>query len=190
MFVFLFSIEIPTQQAYDCYVLLGIVKSKASNDPLFSEFNSLFPSKLEEIKESPEKLERAIWAGESFLKYWHELCIETNLKTQEDIALLKLKFDFNSHNEGGRAGCFPAASYFNHDCQPNSKCTFTEEDTLQVKIIVPKVKANSELSISYVFLPTIDQDSRESLEERQEYLQKHFLFKCNCDRCKMLAAQF
>lgn len=179
-------LEIATQQAYDCYVLLSIVKSKAANESLFSEFEKLFPSNIEQIKsESPDKLERAMWAGESFLKYFLELCNQTNLKTDEDVALLKLKFDFNSHNEGGRSGCFPEASYFNHNCEPNSKCSFTDDDKLQVRAI-SKITANSELSISYVYLPPFEQDSRESLEERQEYLQKHFLFKCNCERCQKL----
>jgi hypothetical protein len=177
--------EIPTQQAYDCYVLKRIVEAKVAKEQIFNDFNQLFPFSITQIQESKEKEERALWAAELFLKYFPDLCKNADLNTIEDVALLKLRFDFNSHNEGGRSGCFPLCSYFNHSCLSNCKCVFTETNTMEVKT-TSFIKSNSELFISYVYLPDLESDSYENLLERQEYLKKHFLFECRCERCLKL----
>ena len=67
---------------------------------------------------------------------------------------------------------------FNHSCYPNL-CLITFRN-LQIGVAIRPVEKNEQLFITY--RPLLENYTN-TPKERQEFLQKHFGFKCECSKC-------
>eukprot|EP00871_Galdieria_phlegrea_P001746 jgi/Galph1/2572/GphlegSOOS_G1251.1 len=80
-------------------------------------------------------------------------------------------------------GFFPTCSFINHNCQPNAIAMFINGNNLEcskvsIRIIcIHSIQPQDEIVASYLdlIMPWI---------ERRNWLLKHYLFDCQCSRCK------
>lgn len=80
----------------------------------------------------------------------------------------------------GRA-IFDAASFFNHSCTPNL-VNIVEGSTMSL-ISARRIRSGDHLSIAYKsFKPTNEQDFY-TYENRQNFIQNNWNFRCNCELC-------
>ena len=99
---------------------------------------------------------------------------QTGVLSVGEVQLLQLRLDTNSFCEG----LFPAASFFNHSCQPVCEGEVADDGTLELHTVGP-VPAGAPLTISY--LDALER-YRPTDQRRAQLLQKyHFL--CQCPRC-------
>ncbi|ODQ50607.1 SET domain-containing protein [Saitoella complicata NRRL Y-17804] len=70
---------------------------------------------------------------------------------------------------------YPSASYFNHDCDPNTKKV--RRGRAMTMVTARDVAEGEELCISYGHL-------EEDVLERRRRLEDKFFFRCGCGRCK------
>eukprot|EP00397_Hematodinium_sp_SG-2012_P017675 GEMP01018085.1.p1 GENE.GEMP01018085.1~~GEMP01018085.1.p1 ORF type:complete len:489 (+),score=95.54 GEMP01018085.1:81-1469(+) len=73
------------------------------------------------------------------------------------------------------AGVYPHGAMLNHSCAPN--CVLTYHKGFQLIRVIEPVLAGDELTHSYV-------DICQPKEERQDYLQNAYNFRCNCKKCE------
>ena len=72
-------------------------------------------------------------------------------------------------------GLFVEVSIFNHSCQPNASHVFNSNH-IQFRAIKPIDTDNEEILVNYT--PILA-----TKYKRQDYLARHYFFKCDCRRC-------
>ncbi|KAE9372469.1 SET domain-containing protein [Stipitochalara longipes BDJ] len=80
---------------------------------------------------------------------------------------------------GGKQGylaLMPQVARINHACRPNTYYRFDESTHIMELFALRNIKAGEELSYSYGY-------SEMAHEERHQFLQEHWGFKCSCSHC-------
>ena len=121
------------------------------------------------------------------MQMWRDVCAlvrsaTPELITESDEAVIDIicreecnSFGFwDDGDELYAYGLFPHASYFNHDCAPNT-FKFTKGRDVFFRSIKP-LKAGDELFISYVLVS-------DHTELRRQQLMETYQFMCQCSRC-------
>lgn len=68
------------------------------------------------------------------------------------------------------------AHRFNHSCEPNSRQSFVDGVTLEIRSL-RRIQKGEEVTLSYI-------DANSCLEHRRQYLQKNYNFTCDCSLCR------
>ena len=82
-------------------------------------------------------------------------------------------------------GVFPIINRINHSCEPNCSVHWNLKTKREELFVMKSVEANTELTISYVDMIS----NASTRHERQEYLEKHFGFLCDCSLCRVSGEQ-
>ena len=98
---------------------------------------------------------------------------------------IESKFSINYFSDYNSMGVFPIINRINHSCEPNCSVHWNLKTKREELFVMKSVEANTELTISYVDMIS----NASTRHERQEYLEKHFGFLCDCSLCQVSGEQ-
>jgi hypothetical protein len=120
----------------------------------------------------------------NYVKEISELELNDDKRNQVDDLIDSIYTRFNEtvgeflNCEG--SGLFSTQSKINHSCNPNAEIRFPESNAILQVVALRGIKANEEISISYLDECQLSR----SRHSRQKYLQENYLFECECEKCE------
>ena len=134
---------------------------------MLKSFNEMNESEQEDYFKLYNNFEQKHWLS--------SVNLNINDRTKEKLENMIGIYVTNAHQKG--VGI--QASRFNHSCTPNAEVIWNDEKNIREIRTVTKIKIGDEISVTYLRANML----MKNLQDRQNFLQYQWGFKCTCDLC-------